>query len=228
MSDPACRSFRELLGVYVVGAIEPNERSMLDAHLSQCYGCREELAGLAVLPAMLHRIPLTEAEQIARVGLSGTDNDGPAPQVLSGLLTEVRVSRRTKRRHALLAAAAAILIAVSGTVAATSALNQYSQSASALELVTGHHDGLSGEVKYGKSAQWGTEILTRVRGIPEGTHCEFWITTASGTTELVGGWMVGPGGNGLWYPTTADVPTASITAFTLTSGNKVLLHWVAT
>src|SRR5215475_12988086 len=106
MSDPACRNYRELLGVYVVGAIEPNERSMLDAHLNQCYGCREELAGIAVLPAMLHRIPVAEAEQIAEVGLPGTDKDDPAPRVLSGLLTEIRARRRMKRLRTVLAAAA--------------------------------------------------------------------------------------------------------------------------
>src|SRR5215472_1247268 len=104
MSDPACRNFRELLGVYVVGAIEPSERSMLDAHLSQCYGCREELAGLAVLPTMLHRIPVAEAEQIAHTGLSDTDKQGPAPQALSGLLAEVRARRRSRRLRTMVAA----------------------------------------------------------------------------------------------------------------------------
>ena len=44
MSDPSCRTFRESLGIYVVGAIEPSERAAVDAHLSQCPECREELA----------------------------------------------------------------------------------------------------------------------------------------------------------------------------------------
>ena len=65
MSDGACRNFRELLGVYVVGAIEPSERSMLDAHLNQCPDCREELASIAVLPAYRH---------------VATDPQTPAPQ----------------------------------------------------------------------------------------------------------------------------------------------------
>jgi len=228
MSDPACRNYRELLGVYVVGAIEPNERSLVDAHLNQCYGCREELAGLAVLPAMLHRIPVAEAEQITQVDLSATDQDDPAPQVLSGLLTEVRARRRTKRLRTVLAAAAAVIVAVSGSVAATSALSRHQHQTVAFEVVKAHRDGMSGEVKYGKSAPWGTEILTRVRGIPEGTLCKFWVTTANGHMELVGGWLVGPGGNDLWYPSTADVLASSIRTFTLTSGHKVLLSFTAT
>lgn len=228
MSDPACRNFRELLGVYVVGAIEPNERSMLDAHLSQCYGCREELAGIAVLPAMLHRIPVAEAEQIAQAGLPGIDQEDPAPGVLAGLLTEVRARRRTKRLRTVLAAAAAVMVAVGGSVVATSALNQHQHLAAGFEVVTAHHDGMSGSVRYGRSAQWGTEILARVSGIPEWTQCEFWITTADGETQLVGGWLVGPGGGDLWYPSTAAVPAPSIKFFTLTSGTKVLLRFRAT
>jgi hypothetical protein len=228
MSDPACRNYRELLGVYVVGAIEPHERSLVDAHLNQCYGCREELAGLAVLPAMLHRIPVAEAEQIAHVGLSAADQDDPAPQVLAGLLTEVRARRRTKRLRAVLAAAAAVIVAVSGSVVATSALSQHQQQTVALEVVKAHRDGMFGEVKYGRSAHWGTLILTRVRGVPEGTHCEFWITTANGHKELVGGWLVGPGGDDLWYPSTADVLASSIRMFTITSGHKVLLRFAVT
>ena len=228
MSDPACRNFRELLGVYVVGAIEPSERSMLDAHLSQCYGCREELAGIAVLPAMLHRLPVAEAEQIAQADVSGIDQEDPAPRVLAGLLTEVRARRRTKRLRAVLAAAAAVMIAVGGSVVATSALNQHEHQHVTLDVVTARHDGMSGTVKYGQSAHWGTDIWTRVSGIREWTQCEFWITTAGGETLLVGGWLVGPGGGALWFPSTADVPAPSITYFTLTSGDKVLLRISAT
>lgn len=226
MSDPACRNFRELLGVYVVGAIEPSERSMLDAHLSQCYGCREELAGIAVLPAMLHRIPVAEAEQIAQADVSGIDQEDPAPRVLAGLLTEVRARRHTKRLRTVLAAAAAVVIAVGGSVVATSALNQHQHAT--LDVVTARDDGMSGVVKYGKSPHWGTDIWTRVSGIREWTQCEFWITTDDGETQLVGGWLVGPGGGALWYPSRADVQAPSITSFTLTAGSKVLLHFSVT
>src|SRR5262249_30552106 len=123
MSDPACRRFRELLGVYVVGAIEPNERSLLDEHLNQCYGCREELAGLAVLPALLHRIPTAEAEQLADPNAAAVDLDNPAPRVLSKLLVEVRARQRTRRLRTVLAAAAAFVIAISGSVAVSTAIN---------------------------------------------------------------------------------------------------------
>ena len=52
-----CRDIRHALGVYVLGAIDPAERSMVDAHLSTCPECREELAGLAGLPGLAAAYP---------------------------------------------------------------------------------------------------------------------------------------------------------------------------
>jgi len=44
-----CTDARPSLGVYVLGAIDPAERSLVDAHLTTCRDCRDELAGLAVV-----------------------------------------------------------------------------------------------------------------------------------------------------------------------------------
>ena len=45
-----CADARASLGVYVLGAIDPAERSLVDAHLLTCQDCRDELAGLAACP----------------------------------------------------------------------------------------------------------------------------------------------------------------------------------
>jgi hypothetical protein len=227
MSDPACRRFRELLGVYVVGAIEPNERSLLDTHLNQCYGCREELAGLAVLPALLHRIPLSEAEQLIEPSPDAVDPDNPAPKVLSRLLVEVRARQRSRRWRTVLAAAAAVIIAVSGSVAVSSVLDNRSHDGMvAVEQVFARNGPISGEVKYGKS-RWGTEISVHVNGVPEWTNCEFYVKTADGHTEMVGGWLVGVHGSRLWYPSLARVPNTMVTGFVLKSNGRVLLRFKA-
>ena len=42
-----CTDARLSLGVYVLGAIDPAERALVDAHLATCRDCRDELAGLA-------------------------------------------------------------------------------------------------------------------------------------------------------------------------------------
>jgi|HubBroStandDraft_1064217.scaffolds.fasta_scaffold157377_2 hypothetical protein len=227
MSDPACRHFRDLLGVYVVGAIEPQERSALDAHLNQCYACREELAGLAVLPALLRRIPPAEAEQIAGHAGSGELDDpapDPAPEVLAGLLAEVSARRRTRRLRVVLAAAAAIIVAIGGGSAVATSLDHQSRgTTSAFEMASAHRGNLEVTVRYDGS-RWGTAMWVRVHGVPEWTQCKFWVTTSGGNSALAGGWLVGPGGNGLWYPAQAGIQAASVTGFVLTSAGKVLLR----
>jgi hypothetical protein len=222
MSDPACRNYRELLGVYVVGAIEPNERSLLEAHLNHCHGCREELAGLAVLPALLHRIPLAEAEELAQSGAMGLDPDDPAPEVLSRMLSDVRARRRSKRLRVVLAAAAAVIVAASGGVAVSGALHQHPRVVS-IDQSSGRQGPVFATVKYSGSP-WGTRIWARVTGVPEWTRCKFWVKTVSGHSMLVGGWLIAPGGGTLWYPSRAHVPASQIRSFTITSAaGKVLV-----
>ena len=58
-----CTEARPSLGVYVLGAIDPSERSLVDAHLLTCRDCRDELAGLA-LPALLARVNPDEISRI--------------------------------------------------------------------------------------------------------------------------------------------------------------------
>ncbi|MEV4252687.1 zf-HC2 domain-containing protein, partial [Spirillospora sp. NPDC049652] len=51
-----CGEVRTALGVYVLGAIDPPERARVDGHLTSCPACRDELAALAGLPALLGRV----------------------------------------------------------------------------------------------------------------------------------------------------------------------------
>jgi anti-sigma factor RsiW len=60
----ACDDARHALGVYVLGAIEPDDRGPVERHLARCAACREELARLADLPAWLSKVPADEAERL--------------------------------------------------------------------------------------------------------------------------------------------------------------------
>src|SRR5690349_10800707 len=102
-----CAEVRTSLGIYVLGAIEPAERGRLDQHLSTCPFCRDELAGMAGLPALLGRVNEAQIEYVA----------APPPEMLDSLLLraagERPVTRIGRRLLAPLAAAAAV-IAVAG------------------------------------------------------------------------------------------------------------------
>lgn len=217
MSDPSCRAYRELLGVYVVGAIEPGERAAVDAHLNQCYECREELAGLAPLTALLHRVPVAEAERIALADAGPDDHAQPAPEMLDSMLGRVRARRRTKRVRAMFTAAAAILITVGGAAAVTQSLQPHPQHAR-FDTATASRGVLGATVRYGKM-NWGTSMSVQVTGFRQWTNCKFWVLTADGRRQLAGGWTVGPGADRLWYPVEAGVPESTVTGFVITWGH---------
>lgn len=67
-----CTDVRHALGVYVIGAIDPAERLILDQHLAVCPECRADLAGLAGWPALLGKVTLDEAERVTTSGTCRT------------------------------------------------------------------------------------------------------------------------------------------------------------
>lgn len=46
---------RELLGAYAVGAVEVNERSLVERHIAECAPCRQEVARLVETASLLSR-----------------------------------------------------------------------------------------------------------------------------------------------------------------------------
>ena len=53
------------LGAYVLGALEPDERSAIEDHLRGCATCSAELAGLQGLPALLARVRPEDIEPVS-------------------------------------------------------------------------------------------------------------------------------------------------------------------
>ncbi len=224
MSGPSCRQFRELLGVYVLGAIEPAERSLVDAHLAGCLDCREELAGLAALPSLLHRVDPADAERIAAAVTSHGDPAQSPPDLLPRLLAAVGARRRTRRLRFAAAAAAAVLIAAGAGAAGARALGtRHPVRPPVLAVATASTHGLGARVRYGGTAS-GTAMWVQVSGFQPRTECEFWVITTSGQRSLAGAWTVSGAGDQIWYPARAVVPVGHVAGFAITSGGKVLLR----
>jgi predicted anti-sigma-YlaC factor YlaD len=92
----SCREIRHALGVYVLGAIEPGDRTLVDEHLTTCADCREELASLAGLPALLRRVPTAEAERLAMGDADdAAAGETPPEDLLPSLLARTARSRRS-------------------------------------------------------------------------------------------------------------------------------------
>ena len=229
-----CRDIRHALGVYVLGAIDPAERSRVDAHLSTCPECREELAGLAGLPALLRRIPVGEAQQLA------DDDTGelpgpevPSEEMLRSLLARTTQTRQTRRWRGLAAAAAVVVVAGAAGAAGVTALHHaagpggspvpaHFTSVSAVNPVT----HVAATVRYAPRT-WGTVLDTRVENVPAGARCQLVVTDASGHSTVVGGWIADYDESSVWYPGSSPVGQDSVRSFEITSQGKVLVKVMA-
>ncbi len=220
---PACRDMRMLLGVYVVGAIDPAERALVDEHLSECAACRDELAGLAGLPAMLSRVPEADIARLAGNVVSLPDQAEPSPELLNSLLRHVAARRRARMWRGIAAAAAAAVIAVGGT-ATVMELTGHGSHQPAVDVATGVSVGaqITARVDYSMAA-WGTAMRVQVTGIKPGTACRFWVITGTGRS-FAGAWTVTQGYASPWYSASSRVAPGAIHAFQITTAGKTLVN----
>ena len=230
-----CRDFRQALGVYVLGAIDPAERALVDAHLSTCPDCREELAGLAGLPALLRRVPIAEAERLAHDELDEATADQPAgDQMLRSLLVRTAEQRHGRMWRGLAAAAAVVLLAgVAGAGGwdvlhpAASGGPQAASSYAHWETVSGTDRATLTSIKVRYAPQPGGTAMEVQAQVPLGIKCQFQVTDSSGHRAIVGGWAATQAGRSHWYPGETSILAAKVRSFQLTSGGKVLISILA-
>jgi anti-sigma factor RsiW len=224
----SCGDIRQLLGVYVVGAIEPAERALVDEHLSHCSDCTEELAGLAGLPALLGRVPLSDAERLAQDGADLAALDEPPAELLDSLLSRVAARRRTRMWRGVAAAAAAAVIAIAGGAAAGVAVSHASDHAYQEEAYgSNQRTAVTAAVSYAPAA-FGTAMRVQVTGIPAGVSCKFWVVNARGQRYAAGGWVVARGYPDQWYPASTTVAPGNLRSFEITWNGKVMVTIPAT
>jgi hypothetical protein len=128
--------YREWDAAYVLGALAPDERREFEQHLAGCPACREAVADLAGMPALLAMVPadavtpavpagagadLGVAGSGARSGTPGGVSDESSSTVVPIASLAHAAQRRTRRRRTLLVVAAAGLVAASGLGGAATA-----------------------------------------------------------------------------------------------------------
>ena len=239
-----CSAARISLGVYVLGAIDPAERSQVDAHLTTCRDCRDELAGLAGLPALLARVSKEEAIALADTSdsplpLAEVASPEPPRELLATVLDLTAARRRRRRwREAGLAVAAAAIVAAGvfgglqlGSHPAqpsTTASGQlpYGRPSGPMKTATGNAGDMTATVGY-TAMGWGTQLDAKVTGIATGTNCQLWVFDASGNRYLVGNWVTDNDEGKVWYPGSVGLASKDIRAFEITVGHGQEIHITA-
>lgn len=95
---------------YVLGSLSAAQRREFETHMAHCPACRDAVAGLSGVPALL--------SQLDRDEVAAIDESGPAPemsdQLLPSLLAAVRWRRRRTRVVTWVASAAAAVVLAIG------------------------------------------------------------------------------------------------------------------
>lgn len=211
------------LGVYLLGALEPAERSAFESHLSYCDMCRTELVRLSPLPGLLNQItpedfadelpPTATAAVPVATAIAPITEPVPVPLSLPMLPeppgTPVRepVDTPRQRRYWRVAAAAAavVVLAVAG-VFGWGALRQPPAG-----------EGVTWSIEAGATSvqarlvdhEWGTEIQSEIHGLPPGRECYLKVYDHYGKWEIAG-----------WWGTDHD-PNAEIPASTSIQRSKI-------
>jgi Putative zinc-finger len=230
-----CTDARTSLGVYVLGAIDPAERALVDAHLLTCRDCRDELAGLAGLPALLARVNPDEisritSEDTVRAGTHAGTDDRP-PGELIGTVLDLAAARRRRTRWRFAAAAAAVVAIAGGLFGGLSSItttrtvaipvspgDTHWETVEATSAVT----GASASVAYSHEL-WGDAFEVLVDHIPVGTTCQMWVVHPNGTRTQVAAWTTASDEGNVWYAGSMPITAEPISSFQITAGKKVLL-----
>jgi putative zinc finger protein len=227
-----CREIRQALGVYVLGAIDPAERAQVDEHLATCPECREELASLAGLPAMLRKVPVVAAERLAAAEDDPELTGMASPEMLTSLLGRTANVRRIRRWRGLAAAAAVALVAVAGGAAVTNALEPSGSrpsgpaTATAWQQTSGTSPaGAHLTVRY-RHKLWGTQMEVNVTGLRPGSVCELQVKDKAGGHSVVGSWVLWQGD--AWYPASTSLGEDDLSAFQVTIHGHVVASAPAT
>ncbi|HEU5386757.1 MAG TPA: zf-HC2 domain-containing protein [Streptosporangiaceae bacterium] len=240
-----CTEARLSLGVYVLGAIDPAERSLVDAHLQTCRECRDELAGLAGLPALLARVNPDEISRICPddTVLSSTGRasvpvpaEEPPPGELIGTVLDLAAAKRRRTRWRFAAAAAAVVAVAGGLFGGLSSMASprtikvpISSGPAHWETVqaTNSVTGASASVAYSHE-QWGDAFEVLVDHIAVGTTCQLYVVHPDGTRTQVAAWTVDGDEGKVWYGGSLPSTAKAIDKFEITAGKRVLLTAIPT
>jgi hypothetical protein len=190
------------LGVYLLGALEPEERSTFESHLYGCDQCRAELVRLAPLPGLLNQIAVADFEEavpapdapdipepqpapvvdlpIAPAVVDEPDESDEPGEDTDGEMAGKPASRRP--RWLITAAAAAVLALVFGGVLGWEALRSGGGGAQPHTVVWSAVDPVSGvhaDVKLTERA-WGTDIQLSMSNVSGTKRCRLVVKAKYG------------------------------------------------
>lgn len=212
------------LGVYLLGALDPSERSAFESHLSYCEICRGELVRLAPLPGLLNQISLGDfSDELPSTAVEGAavvtraqplqiPVQLPAPEVVAEPEPQPRpASKRTRRKSRpeqrpgnewgpgherpgtrrywrVASAAAAVVVLAAAAIFGWRAMREEDTIPPAAGVTWTAAVGSTSVEARLVDHEWGTEIQSKIHGLPPGRKCYLFVYDHYGNREVAGWW----------------------------------------
>jgi anti-sigma factor RsiW len=186
-------------GAYVLGSLSATDRRDFEAHMADCPSCRQAVAELSGMPALLSQL---NRNDVAAINESDHTSVGPeiSPELLPSLLATVRWRRRRTRLMTwTAAAAAAVVLAISvlvGVAGRSPTSPPLQATASALPMAQVGTTLLASTVSLSRQ-QWGTHIALKfVCTAPVDAHHDtvaLVVVGRDGSQSRLATWVAIPG-----------------------------------
>jgi RNA polymerase sigma-70 factor (ECF subfamily) len=169
-----CRTHADLIGPYVLDALEPDEMQSMRRHLESCARCAAEVHSLARVPVLLDRVD--EDEQVP------TLSPGLEDEVLDRFVRERAAARPRRRRWPRLAipavAVAALIAGILIAVLPDGAAPAYARA----ELWSMPAGGGAEGTAWAAEVMGGTRVKLRADHLPvaRGSAYELWCVRTDG------------------------------------------------
>ncbi|OBB89332.1 hypothetical protein A5760_01825 [Mycobacterium colombiense] len=184
---------------YVLGSLSASDRRQFEAHMANCPACREAVADLSGVPALLSQL---DREEVAATGLSGhpvSAEPQMSPELLPSLLATVRWRRRRTRVVTWVASAAAAAVLGIGVLVGVQSYNStpaQQVTASSQSMAQISTNLLTSTVQL-NSEHWGTSInLKCVCLAPLNAHHDtlaMVVVGRDGSQTRLATWVAEPG-----------------------------------
>lgn len=178
---------------YVLGSLSAADRREFEAHLAGCPACREAVADLSGVPALL--------SQLSRADVAAIDESDRAPemspQLLPSLLEAVRWRRRRTRLTWLASAAAAVVLGIGVLVGVNDFVGTQTQPTTSAQPMSQVGTKLLTSTISLSSEHWGTFINLRCFCLapPDAHHdtLAMVVVGRDGSQTRLATWVAEPG-----------------------------------
>lgn len=235
---------RSELGAYVLGQLDAAGRHLVEEHLASCGACRQELAKLAALPAVLRRVLGPGSADTLAGDSSAAPATSAAPSTSEPSKPPSRVvalarQRVARRRRARIAVATAML--VMAAAAGASGLRAWSANTAATARAAGtapsdvRHLQLAavepsaaapaGPAPSGTATltnrAWGAQVVVQVTHVPKASTYDCVVIGPHGA-QVAGSWLGTPTGTAVIAVAVAMHPRA-VSAVEVVNGNGTVI-----